>query len=119
MDAISAPAVCALAAWSALAPGVRISEGRCGDAPVWVVEVDPSAARFTISAPGPSRTTAEFAAATGAVVAVNGGLFDVHELPMGPTRGGGEDWSISARKTFSGVFGAAGPRRPVRLAPTR
>ncbi|MCA1826722.1 MAG: hypothetical protein ABR567_19000 [Myxococcales bacterium] len=81
---------CALAAWSVLGGGLRVAEGRCGTAPAWVVEVDPAAgARFAVPPRGPSRTTADFAATIGADVAINGGLFDMRERPMGPSRGNG------------------------------
>lgn len=114
MHPISAPFVCAVAAWSAAGPGVRVAEGRCGGSQAWVVEVDPSAkARFVAAAPGPSRTTVQFASQTGAIAAVNGGLFDARESPMGPSRGAGKEWPRSRRTASAGVFGAAGARAEI------
>ncbi len=59
---------------------VRVAEARCGSSRAWLVEVS-AGARFVAAAPGPSRTTAQFAADAATLAAINGGLFDGCKRP--------------------------------------
>ena len=82
---------------------------QCGPARAAVIRAEPGA-RLLVSPPGTSRTVEQFAVAVSSVAAVNGGLFDGRERPMGPARGGGRDWPRSRRVASAGVVGGDASR---------